>query len=194
MNTFHALRRHIERKIPLTDGEFAHVTALFAVKELAKKQFLHRQGEVCRYESFVVSGCLKSYHTDEGGDTHILRFSVEDWWAGDLDSFLHQTPSSFSIEAVEPVTLLVIDKPGLALLYERAPKLESFFRILNENALIATSQRVIKNLSLPAGERYRLFRAAYPQLEQRVPLKDIASYLGITPVFLSRLRNERASD
>lgn len=188
---FDRLRQHIERKVSLTDNEFAPVAELFTVKKLAKKQLLHRQGAVCRYESFVVSGCLKSYHTDEQGYSHVLRFSVEDWWAGDLESFVHQTPSAFSIEAVEPVTLLVIDKPNLQLLYERAPKLETFFRILNENALIATSQRVIKNLSLPAKERYRLFRAAYPQLEQRVPLKDIASYLGITPVFLSKLRNDR---
>ncbi|GAB3921559.1 Crp/Fnr family transcriptional regulator [Larkinella terrae] len=188
---FSTLRHHIEKKIPLTDDEFTLASAHFTVRRLKKRQFLLQQGDVCRYESFVVSGCLKSYHTDDQGVDHILRFSVEDHWAGDLDSFINSTPSSFNIEALEPVTLLVIDKPSLDQLYQRVPKLETFFRLLNQNALIATSQRVIKNLSVPASERYQLFLKANPQLVQRIPLKDIASYLGITPVFLSKLRREK---
>ncbi|WP_128546358.1 Crp/Fnr family transcriptional regulator [Larkinella soli] len=187
-----ALRSHIERKIPLTDEEFAATMPFFHVRKLKRRQFLLQQGEVCRYESFVVGGCLKSYHTDERGDDHILRFSVEDWWAGDLDSFLHHTPSTISIEALEPVTLLVIDQPGLEQLYREVPKMETFFRMLNENALIATSRRVIADLSLPARERYERFLTTYPQIAQRIPLKDIAAFLGITPVFLSRLRREQA--
>ncbi|GAB3334920.1 Crp/Fnr family transcriptional regulator [Larkinella ripae] len=189
---FDVLRAHIERKTPLTDEEFALVTTHFTLRKLKKKQFLLQQGDVCRYESFVVSGCLKSYHTDDQGVDHILRFSVEDWWAGDLDSFLHHTPSSFNIEAIEPVTLLVIDQPALDQLYQHVPKLETFFRLLNQNALIATSQRVINTLSIPAKERYEQFLTAYPQLAPRIPLKDIAAYLGITPVFLSKLRREQA--
>jgi CRP-like cAMP-binding protein len=100
---FDVLRNHIEKKTPLTDDEFAQTTSFFTVRKLKKRQFLLQQGDVCRYESFVVSGCLKSYHTDDQGNDHILRFSVEDHWAGDLDSFLHTTPSSFNIEAIEPV-------------------------------------------------------------------------------------------
>jgi CRP-like cAMP-binding protein len=191
---FDVLRNHIEKKTPLTDDEFALATSFFMVRKLKKRQFLLQQGDVCRFESFVVSGCLKSYHTDDQGNDHILRFSVEDHWAGDLDSFLNSTPSSFNIEAIEPVTLLVIDKPALDQLYERVPKLETFFRLLNQNALIATSQRVINNLSIPAKERYQQFLTHYPHLVQRIPLKDIASYLGITPVFLSKLRREMTSD
>ncbi|MFC5408481.1 Crp/Fnr family transcriptional regulator [Larkinella bovis] len=189
---FEPLRDHIARIVPLTDEEFAQTVGFFAVRQLKKRQFLHQQGDVCRYESFVLKGCLKSYHTDEKGFDHVLRFSVEGWWAGDLASFLHLTPSTFSIEAIEPVTVLVIDKPTLQQLYEHVPKMETFFRILNENALIATSQRVINTLSIPARERYERFLASYPHLVHRIPLKDIASYLGITPVFLSKLRREMA--
>ncbi|RRB06816.1 Crp/Fnr family transcriptional regulator [Larkinella rosea] len=188
---FDVLRNHIEKKVSLTDDEFAQASALFTIRKLKKKQFLLQQGDVCRYESFVVTGCLKSYHTDDQGVDHVLRFSVEYHWAGDLDSFINKTPSSFNIEAMEPVTLLVIDEPSLDQLYQCVPKLETFFRLLNQNALIATSQRVIKNLSIPASERYHLFLQANPHLVQRIPLKDIASYLGITPVFLSKLRREK---
>ncbi|GAB3273826.1 Crp/Fnr family transcriptional regulator [Larkinella harenae] len=189
---FDALQAHIEKKIALTDDEFAHVKTLFTPRTLKKKQYLLQQGDVCRYESFVVKGCLKSYHTDDQGADHILRFSVEDWWAGDLDSFINQTPSSFNIQAVEPVTLLVIDKPSLDQLYQVVPKIETFFRLLNQNALIATSRRVITTFSIPAKERYEQFLTIYPHLAQRIPLKDIAAYLGITPVFLSKLRRERS--
>lgn len=188
---FETLRAHIEKKIALTDDEFAQASSYFTVRKLKKKQFLLQQGDSCRYESFVVSGCLKAYHTDDQGVDHVLRFSVEDHWAGDLDSFINHTPSSFNIEAIETVTLLVIDKPSLDQLYQHVPKLETFFRLLNQNALIATSQRVIKNLSIPAKERYEQFLATYPHLVQRIPLKDIASYLGITPVFLSKLRRDK---
>ncbi|CCH53078.1 putative transcriptional regulator, Crp/Fnr family [Fibrisoma limi BUZ 3] len=194
MEVFAALRQHVDKVIPLTDEESARASALFTVKKLRKKQFLVQQGDVCKYESFVVSGCLKSYYTDEQGHDHILRFSVEDWWASDLKSLQTNTPASFSIEAIEPATLLVIDKVGLEKLYVEVPKFEKFFRILNENALTATAQRVINNLSLPAKERYQLFLQAYPRIAQRIPLKDIASYLGITPVFLSQLRKDMMTE
>jgi CRP-like cAMP-binding protein len=186
------LRAEIEKKVTLTDEEFAQTIPFFTIKKLKRRQFLLQQGDVCRYESFVAEGCLKTYHTDEQGLDHMLRFSVEGHWSGDLASFLHQQPSSLSIEALEPTTVLVIDKPTLTQLYEQVPKLETFFRLLNENALIATSQRVINNLSLPARERYQRFMQTHPHLVQRIPLKDIAAYLGITPVFLSRLRREEA--
>jgi CRP-like cAMP-binding protein len=188
LSVFDLLRAHIQRRITLTDMDFAVVESLFTVRKLPKKQFVLKQGEVCRYESFVVSGCLKSFHTDQQGTEHILRFSVEDGWAGDLESFVQETSSSFSIQAVEPTTLLQIDKSGLRQLYQRAPNLETFFRLLNEKALGATAQRVIQTVSLSAEKRYHQFVVAHPGLVQRVPLKDIAAYLGITPVFLSRLR------
>ena len=190
MSVYPALRHHVEKIIPLTDDESDFASTLFAERQLKKKQFLVQQGDVCKYESFVVSGCLKSYYTDDQGHDHILRFSVEDWWASDIKSLLNNVPSSFSIQATEPTTLLIIDKAGLDELYTGAPKFETFFRKLNENALVATADRVINNLSLPAKDRYEMFLNAYPRIAQRIPLKDIASYLGITPEFLSQLRKE----
>ncbi|GAB3985919.1 Crp/Fnr family transcriptional regulator [Spirosoma daeguense] len=188
---FELLRKHIEKRIAITDEEFAVAESLFRPQKLRKKQFLLNQGAVCLYESFVVSGCLKSFYTDKQGTEHVLRFSVEDGWAGDIDSFAHATPASFSIQAIETTTLLTINKPALAQLYQQAPHLETFFRILNEKALVATSQRVIDTLSTSAQERYEHFLSTYPHLVQRVSLKDIASYLGVTPIFLSRLRQKR---
>lgn len=187
------LRSHFNRHITLTVDEFRLAAAYFHLRRLKKRQYLLQQGDVCRYESYVIQGCLKSYYTDWEGHDHVLQISTEDWWAVDLKSFVLGTPAAFNIEAIEPTTVLQIDQFSLEELYRQVPQFERFFRILNQNSLIAVSQRLIDNHSLPARERYQLFLQTYPHLIQRAPLKDIASYLGITPVFLSQLRKELAA-
>lgn len=119
-------------------------------------------------------------------------FGIEDWWVGDLYSFLTQTPATYFIEALENTTVLQIAKADLEKLYERVPKFERFFRIILQNAFIAQQQRINQTLSLKAEEKYDHFLKKYPQLEQRLSQKHIASYLGITPEFLSMLRRKKA--
>jgi len=119
-------------------------------------------------------------------------FAVEDWWTGDLYSFLTQTPATFNIDALEDTEVLQISKPNLEKLYESVPKFERFFRFQFQNAFVAQQQRIMQSLSFTAEERYLHFINKYPQLEQRIPQKQVAAYLGITPEFLSMLRRKLA--
>ncbi|WP_188931307.1 Crp/Fnr family transcriptional regulator [Dyadobacter endophyticus] len=184
------LIQNIERHVHLDVGEIELVLSLFQPKQLKRKAFLLRQGEVCRSEHFIVKGCVKIYSIDENGFEHILMFGAEGWWVGDLFSFLTGKESRYHIEALEDTQLLQITKPDLDLLYEKVPKMERFFRILLQNAFIAHMERIDQSLSLDAAGRYQHFVRKYPAFGQRIPQKQIAAYLGITPVFLSMLRKK----
>ena len=187
---FNLLLSNISRHISLTAEETAYFTSLLRSKSLANGEFLLREGEVCKFESFVVSGCLKTYYQDENGFEHIVDFSIEEWWADDLYSLLTQTPSRSNIKAIEDTTVLQIGKSDLELLYQKIPKFERFFRILFQNAYITQREQINLAISAPAEERYLLFLKKKPYATKRFPQKDIASYLGVTPQFLSTLKKK----
>ena len=178
----------ISRHISLTGEEIEFFTSLLKPKSLTNGEFLLREGDLCKYESFVVRGCLKTYYQDENGFEHIIDFSIEEWWADDLYSFLTQTPSKSNIKAIEDTDILQIGKTDLALIYQKIPKFERFFRILFQNAFITQREQINLALSASAEERYLLFIKQKPYAEKRFSQKDIASYLGVTPQFLSTLR------
>ena len=184
------LLQNIENHVHLAACEAESVLSLFQPKVLKRKAFLLREGEVCRSENFIVKGCVKVYSLDENGFEHILMFGIEGWWVGDLRSFLTGRESRYHIEALEETELLQITKPDLDRLYEKVPKMERFFRILLQNAFIAHMDRIDRSLSLDAAGRYAYFIHQYPAFGQRIPQKQIAAYLGITPVFLSMLRKK----
>jgi len=181
---------NISQHIQLDNCEVNYFLSLLQQKTIGRKEYLLRPDEVCKYESFVTKGCLRNYTVDNAGIDHIVMFAVEGWWTGDLYSFLTQTPSEFIIDALEETELLQISKCDLEQLYERVPKFERFFRIILQNAFVAQQQRINQNLSFTAEERYLQFIKKYPQLEQRVPQKQVAAYLGITPEFLSMIRRK----
>ena len=184
------LIQHLSKHISLTNEEIILLTAAFKPKRLKKKEFLLHQGEVSRQETFVTQGCLRAFSVNDKGEEHIAQFAVEDWWVGDMYSFLTGAPSRLYIEALEDCQLLQIDRPGLEDLYLKVPKMERFFRIIIQNAFIASQNRVLSSMSQTADERYLDFIRKYPNIEQRVPLYQIAAYLGITPEFLSRIRKK----
>lgn len=186
------LVKNLSRHISLNEDEIIKVTKAFKAVYLKKKAFLLHQGEVSRYENFVNKGCLRAYSVNEKGEEHIAQFAVEDWWVGDMYSFLTDTPSTLYIEALEDCELLQIDRQGLEDLYLKVPTLERFFRIIIQNAFIASQNRVLSSMSKTADERYQEFIRKYPNIEQRVPQYQIAAYLGITPEFLSRIRKKFA--
>lgn len=179
---------HIARHVSLTATEQELFTSLLGIRRLLRKQFLLQAGDICRYESYVLEGCVRSFFVDDKGVEHTLHFALEDWWITDLESFLHQTAAQVNIEALTPVTVLQLDKPSLERLYTEVPVFERFFRILHQNAYLAQNRRILNNISLSGEARYIDLLERYPQLVQRVPQKYIASYLGITPVFLSQIR------
>jgi CRP-like cAMP-binding protein len=184
------LKDHLERKISLTPAEFDFLTSLLKSKSLKKDECLIRPGEICKYESFITKGCLKSFYEDDRGTVHIVDFCVEGWWADDLYSFFTQTPSRSTIMAIEPTEVLQISFRDLELLYEKVPKFERFFRLLFQRAYIAQREQINLMLSATAEERYRIFLQKKPYAEERFSQQDIASYLGITPQFLSAMKKK----
>jgi CRP-like cAMP-binding protein len=184
------LLKNIARHIHLDKEEINFFFSLLNSRTLKKKEFLLRQGDVCKTENFIVKGCVRMYSIDETGLEHIVMFGVEGWWTSDLFSFLTGTVSDYYIDALEETELFQISKPDLDKLYEQVPKFERFFRLLLQNAFIALQKRINQNLSFSAEQRYIDFITKYPQMEQRIPQKQVAAYLGITPVFLSMLRKK----
>jgi len=185
---FDLLFSNISRHISLSPEEVAFFTSLLKLKSLKNGEFLLREGSICKYESFVIRGCVKTYYLDENGFEHIIDFSIEEWWADDLYSLLTQTPSKSNIKAIEDTDIIQISKPDLELLYQKIPKFERFFRILFQNAYISQRDQINQALSASAEERYILFMKQKPYAEKRFSQKDIASYLGVTPQFLSTLK------
>lgn len=182
--------KNVSKHISLDQTEKAFFTSLLQYHTVKKKSLLIREGDIVRYEYFVIKGCFKYYSINEKADEHIIMFAPEDWWVSDLYSFLSGQPSQCYLEAIEDSEVLMIGKDDLQLLYDTIPKFERFFRILFQNALVAQFQRVDQTLSMTADERYQQFLQKYPQLEQRLPQKQIAAFLGITPEFLSMIRRK----
>jgi CRP-like cAMP-binding protein len=184
---------HISRYIQLTSDEQSIFLSKVKFRKYLKGQFVVQNGDVCRHENFVVSGCLKTFYIDNEGHEHIVMFAIEDWWTADLGSFITQTPADLNVQCLEDSELIQITYSDLQQLYTEIPKLERFFRIIIQNAFVAAQKRIVKNLSLPAMERYIQFREQYPKIEQRVPQYMVASYLGITKEFLSKIRTQLAN-
>src|SRR5215218_1178692 len=182
--------QNINRHIQLNNTETDFFISILQTKKLRRKEFLLRQGDTCKTENFIVKGCVRTYTIDENGFEHIVMFGIEDWWVGDLYSFLTQSPATYFIDALEDTDVLQISKLNLDRLFERVPKFERFFRLILQNAFIAQQQRINQNLSYTAEQRYLDFITKQPNLEQRLSQKQVAAYLGITPVFLSMLRKK----
>lgn len=181
---------NISRHVNLTDEEREFFLSLLHSKTIKRKSFLLQEGDLCRFENFVTKGCLKMYSVDKNGLEHVVMFAIEDWWVGDLYSFLSDVPTIFYIEAIEDTEILQISKADLDKLYDKVPKFERFFRIMFQKAFIAQQQRINTNLSANAEERYLTFITKFPHLEQRLPQKQIAAYLGMTPEMVSIIRRK----
>ena len=187
---FELLQKSISEKVSLTEEEFDFCKTLFIPKKLRKKQYLLQEGDVCRYTSFVEKGMLRMFTVDEKGNEPILQFSSEGWWVADLYSFLTDEPSNYNIEALEDCELLLITKESWDILLEKVPAFERYFRVLIQNSLIATQRRLMSSISETAEEKYLKLIDNFPGCLQRVPQHMIASYLGITPETLSRIRKQ----
>ncbi|WP_046243638.1 Crp/Fnr family transcriptional regulator [Hymenobacter terrenus] len=189
---FRLILANVAQHISLTPAEADCFTSLLRLKTIRKKTFLLTKGEVNHYQSFVTQGALCTYQVDDKDKEHILTFSLENWWAGDLHSFLTKTPTPYFIEALEDTVVLQISAPKLERLYEQVPQFNKFFRIMLQGAFIAQQERIMQNLAASAEERYVALIRKYPHFAQRIPQKKLAVYLGMTPQFLSMLRRKWA--
>ena len=180
---------HIEGLIHLSDGEKEYFISLLKFKRVRKRQYILQAGDVCRYETFIIKGCLRSYFIDEEDVEHVVMFGIENSWIGDGLSLSTGSPSAINIDALEDSEVFQIDKASLEELYKTTPAFERFFRIKFQQAFIAEQQRVICNFTKSAQDRYLTFLERFPNLEQRISQRQIASFLGITPQFLSQVRS-----
>ena len=189
---FEKLHSYFERKgVLLSDEQFGFIKTLFIPKKVKKGEFLIREGELTKYAMFVASGCLRTYTIDDKGKEHILQFSPEDWWTGDM-SFVAGVPSQIFIDALEDSEVLNFDNVSLQKMNEAIPELAVQYQAALQKSLAAKNQRIVSSLSATAEERYNDFLKKYPTLLQRVPQHMIASYLGITKETLSRIRHQVA--
>ncbi|MFM7311237.1 MAG: Crp/Fnr family transcriptional regulator [Flavobacteriales bacterium] len=181
---------NIQKVVPLSEKDREIILASFEFRKLEKKETLIESGELTRCVAFVLEGCLRSYSTDDNGFEHILQFAPEGWWITDMSGFVSQSKSSLDIEAIIPSEVMLLTRQNQLHLFDQVPILERYFRILLENSLVSTRRRLMGNLSSQAKNRYLDFEKVYPGLEQKIPQKLIASYIGVTPEFLSKLRSQ----
>lgn len=187
MNT-EPLINYFSNILPLDKEEIAAIKKVFKVRRIKRRQFILHEGDVCNINTFVVEGCFRMYFVDEKGKEHNIQFAVENWWIGDIGSFHSEEPSKLYIEAIENSIVLQIKKQDQLDLFVNHPKFNRIFRVFTENALVSYQRRVLQNISSTAEERYLDFVKRYPYFFNRISNVQIASFLGITPEFLSKLR------
>jgi len=184
--------KHFDKYLPLGDNEKEALISRLKERKIKRKQYILQEGDICKYFTYVVDGCFKMYGMDNSGKEHNLLFTAEDDWIADIDSLHKERPSKLYIEAVEPSVILQISKGDLWYLYTNYPKFDRNFRVIIEDKYIELQNRLLQTFSTTAYQRYESFLEQYPNLAYRLPNTQIASYLGITPEFLSKIRHERA--
>src|SRR5882762_1805672 len=182
------LNESIREKITLTPEETELIHHYFIPKKIRKRQYLLNAGDICQYIAFVEKGLLRSFSIDDKAHEHVIQFAMEGWWASDMSSFLSGDDAQYNIEALEDSELLLLTKAALDELMEKVPKMERYFRLLMQNNIVALQRRVTSSQSETAEEKYRRLINAYPDIINRSSQHDVASYLGITPEALSRIR------
>ncbi|GEM64268.1 cAMP-binding protein [Sphingobacterium faecium NBRC 15299] len=190
---FDVLFSHIEHKVALTDAEKSAIATFFTFKKIRKKQFILEEGDICMHLSFVNKGLIKSYRLDEKGNEHISLFGWEGWWISDFNSYINQQPATLYIDAVEDTELFLLSRAAYEQLTLDVPIMDRYFRLLYQNSLVTKDERLISSNSYSAEEKFQRLIQSNPEIMQRVPQHLVASYLGLAPETLSRIRKKLAS-
>lgn len=187
------LFEHIAYKVSLTDRDKETIQTFFISKKLRKRQYLLQEGNVCKYLTFIAKGLLRTYNVDDKGDEHMSVFGWEGWWLSDFNSFLTGEPAVFNIDAIEDSELLMISKENYEALTLAVPIMDRYFRILYQNSIVTKERRLMSSITHSAEEKYVKLAESNPKMIERVPQNLIASYLGIAPETLSRIKKNLAS-
>lgn len=186
------LYNYISSKVSIKEEEFALLKQYFTPSKLRKKQFLVRKGEICKYGAFIIKGALSLYHINEEGKKITLQFGIENWWISDRDSFNNLTPSNYYLQALEESDLLLFTSEDFKEMTEKFQPFRKMVHQLKEDNVTATQKRLTSTLTDRALTRYNSFCNDYPEIIKRFPQHAIASYLGIKPETLSRIRAKQA--
>ncbi|MEO6177147.1 MAG: Crp/Fnr family transcriptional regulator [Flavobacterium circumlabens] len=187
---FEIFAQYLQSKIELSDQELKMIEEVCVVRKLRRNQYLLQEGDIWRYNAFITKGCLRTYSVDDRSMEHVLNFAIENYWIGDRESLLNGTPSRFNIDAIEDSTLLLISKENFAGLMKSIPQFQDLVNLIIERSFVAIQDRINNSISLNAEEKYIRFIEKQPQIALRVPQHMIASYLGMTPETLSRIRKQ----
>ena len=182
--------QNITKHIPLSLEEEGIFLDKLREKKGQKGEFLLHEQEIALYSIFVVKGCLRGYTIDVNGFAHILQFAPPDWWITDMYSLIAQKPGQLNIDAIMDSELLLLSRKDQEQLYAQVPKFERFFRIITENSLVNSRQRLLDNIALTAQQRFAAFCEQYPNLVEQLPQKQVAAYIGVTPEFLSKVKTD----
>jgi len=182
---------HINRFLPLTDDDTDAILSAIQYQEVKKKDYLLRQDAVCNANYFILKGCFRQYYIDNKGDEKIIHFGIDNWWITDYDSLDRRKPSQYFIQAVEPSEIAVLDIRVQEELFRKVPGLERYFRMVNQRAYAAALQRIRYIYDFSGEERYNHFSKLFPEFLQRIPQYMVASYLGFSPEFLSKIRAKK---
>ena len=183
-------KEYLQQKISLTEDDWSVIWAACTVKRLRKHQYLLQEGEHWKYHAFVEEGCLRRYSIDKGGMEHIIQFTPENWWTGDRKSLMEGTPTIYNIDAIEPSTVILIRDEDFQALCARIPVFNDLVNHILQRSLNASEDRIQVAISMSAEEKYLHFITAFPQLNNRIPRHMLASFLGMTPESLSRIRKK----
>jgi CRP-like cAMP-binding protein len=189
---FDRINSHVARCASFSTADLEVFNTLLQVKTVPKKTMLLQEGHICNFEAYINKGCVRTYYIDETGSELTLQFAVEDWWVSDITSFHDHKPSNMFIETLEDCELLTLNPGTKELLLQQVPAFERFFRILIQRHLAVVQHRLFQTIAWPAQQRYLDFLQHYPDIPQRVTQHYIASYLGISPEFLSKIRTKLA--
>lgn len=186
-------KTHINKFAKVSNDEFEEIIKFFNTRDVAKKENLLEEGHVCRYHFFVLNGLLRKFYINEKGIEQTTEFAIETWWITDNIAYEHKLPSQFYIQAVERSTILYITQENQEKLLQTFPVMERYFRFIYQRAYAAAQMRVKYLYSLSKEEFYLQAVERHPEFVQRVPQYLIASFLGLTPEYLSEIRKRRIS-
>lgn len=187
---YEALFTSVTEKVALTDSELTGLKSYFIPKKIRKRQYLLNAGDVCQYITFVEKGLLRSFMTDDDGRESVVQFASEGRWISDMESFFSGKDGVYNIEAIEDSEVLNLPRHAMNEMMDKLPAMERYFRLLMQNNIVALQRRVVAYMSLSAEEKYLKLMEIYPEVINRAPQQHIASYLGITPETLSRIRKQ----
>jgi CRP-like cAMP-binding protein len=187
-------KKYVLEKSQVSASDFEKIASVCQLKKIKKRQYLLQEGDVWKYNAFVTKGCLRTYTLDEKGNEHIINFAVENWWTGDRESLMTGEPSIFNIDALENSEVILIGKAVFDQLCQELPAFNNMINEILQRSFNSSQNRIHSIISLSAEDKYLKFLEKYPHLPMRVSQGMIASYLGITPETLSRLRKRTAKD
>lgn len=194
MQAFEGILGNLNKYIALNPEEIQTFTQSLRKNQVKKRQFIVQPGFTCTHQTYVVKGSLRGYLVANDGLEYTIQFALEDWWISDFNSYINQIPASLFVEALEDSLLLQLAYDDAEALCRQNPKFEHFFRVVAQKSFAFSQRRLLSNLSKTAEERYLEFQEMYPEIVRRVPQYALASYLGMTPEFLSKIRRRLSQE